>query len=257
MKKENVVLTKKIKSKPLKFNASLGFPHRPPYAPVFAERIPVLQVFQYALANYMYEKRRVKKTWKGWLRLLFQPSSHPFRAVECGVYTGSSLIACASLAADIGASYKIIGLDTFSGLPPLSEKDKDFAPEGAPYLKRQFFNDTSIDVVQEKINTAGLSKGIELIQGLFTTTLPLLLENKHHFVNIDCDLYEPHIECLEYFYPRMAKGGVIFFDDYHSGDYPMARKAIDVFMQDKREKLLHIRFGDDAVNRTKSFIIKY
>ena len=55
----------------------------------------------------------------------------------------------------------------------------------------------------------------------------------------------------------MAKGGVIFFDDYHSGDYPMAKEAIDDFMQDKPELLLHLRFGDDAVNRTKGFIIKY
>jgi len=257
MKMKDVRLTKKIQSKPLKFNASLGFPHRPPYDSVFAERIPVLQAFQYALANYIYERRKVKNTLRGRLRLLFQPSRHPFRSVECGVYTGSSLVACASLARDMGISYKMIGLDTFTGLPPLSEKDKGFAPEGAPYLKRQFFNDTSINIVQEKIDIAGLSKGVQLIQGLFTKTLPLLQAKKYHFVNIDCDLYEPHIECLEYFYPRMASGGVIFFDDYHSGDYPMARKAIDVFMQDKCEELLHLRFGPDAVNRTKSFVIKY
>ena len=55
----------------------------------------------------------------------------------------------------------------------------------------------------------------------------------------------------------MVKGGVLFFDDYHSIDFPMASKAIDQFMSDKPEQLLHLRFGDDGPNITKSFFVKY
>ena len=114
-----------------------------------------------------------------------------------------------------------------------------------------------MESVQAKIAEDGLSKHIVLLKGLFKDTLPTLVDQQYHFVNIDCDLYEPHIECLEYFYPRMVKGGVLFFDDYHSIDFPMASKAIDQFMSDKPEQLLHLRFGDDGPNITKSFFVKY
>jgi len=88
-------------------------------------------------------------------------------------------------------------------------------------------------------------------------TLPALPEQRYHFVNIDCDLYEPHIECLEYFYPRMASGSIVFFDDYHSVEFPMAGQAIDDYMRDKPEQLLHLRFGEEGPNRTKCFFVKY
>jgi len=247
----------KTKTRPQKFNASLSFPHRPPYDALFAERVPVLQVFQCALGNYLQERAQVKHNFFGKLGLLLNLPIHPFRAVECGVYTGSSLIACASILRNTNIAYRMIGLDTFSGLPPLSAKDKGLAPEGSLYLHKHLFTDTSMESVKEKINKLGLKKNIELREGLFSNTLPTLSDHRYHFVNIDCDLYEPHIECLEYFYPRMAKGGIVFFDDYHSVEFPMAGQAVDYFMRDKPEQLLHLRFGKDGSNLTKTFFVKY
>lgn len=240
-----------------KFNSTLSFPHKPPYEAIFAERVPVLQAFQCALGNYLQARASVTQDYLGKLRLLLTPSAYPFRAVECGVYTGSSLLACGLMVRDANIPYQMIGLDTFCGLPALSDKDRSFAPEGARYLNSQVFMDTSIESVQAKIIEAGLDGHIELRQGLFSETLSKLPEHSYHFVNIDCDLYEPHIECLEYFYPRMVKGGVVFFDDYHSVEYPMAKQAIDHFMQDKPEQLLHLLFGNDGPNITKSFFVKY
>jgi O-methyltransferase len=252
---EQTIELKEVKKPKQKFNASLSFSHRPPYDPLFAERIPVLQAFQIALANYLSARKQPK----GWRRLasFLDRQDSRFQAVECGVYTGSSLLACAELARASGLDFRMIGLDTFTGLPPLSKTDREFAPQGAKYLEETFFTDTSIEAVQEKVRSAGLEKRIELKKGLFSDTLPLLGEQRYHFVNVDCDLYEPHLECLEYFYPRMVCGGVLFFDDYHSVNYPMARKAIDRFMKGKPEVLSHLRFGPDAANRTKAFLIKY
>lgn len=240
-----------------KFNSTLSFSHRPPYDPLFAERVPVLQAFQCALANYMHERAQAAQGIRGRLAALLNPAAHPFRAVECGVYMGSSLIACALMARDTAVPYQMVGLDTFSGLPPLSDKDRSLAPMGARYLSTQVFADTSIESVQTEIVKAGLGKFVELRQGLFSETLPTLPEQRYHFVNIDCDLYEPHIECLEYFYPRMASGSIVFFDDYHSVEFPMAGQAIDDYMRDKPEQLLHLRFGEEGLNRTKCFFVKY
>lgn len=245
------------KDKPRKFNATLRFSHRPPYEQLFAERVPMLQAFQCALANYVQQRAQASQSLSGRLVALLNPTAHTFRAVECGVYMGSSLIACALMARDVAMPYRMIGMDTFSGLPPLSAKDRSLAPMGARYLSTQVFADTSIESVQAEIVKAGLGGSIELRQGLFSEILPTLPEQQYHFVNIDCDLYEPHIECLEYFYPRMKSGGVVFFDDYHSVEFPMARQAIDDYMRDKPEQLLHLRFGEDGPNHTKSFFVKY
>jgi O-methyltransferase len=246
----------KVKPAARKFNASLSFSHRPPFDPLFAERVPVLQAFHLALANYRLERAQSYNSWWERAKQLLKPAPL-FNAVECGVYTGSSLIACASMAHEAKIPFQMYGLDTFAGLPPVSEKDREFAPAGARYLGSRLFTDTSLASVQEKVVAAQLEQAVELRQGLFSDTLPLLPERRYHFVNIDCDLYEPHIECLEYFYPRMVSGGILFFDDYHSVEYPMAGKAIDDFMSDKPEQLLHLRFGKEGTNHTKCFFIKY
>lgn len=252
-------IEKPVKAKKPKFNASLPFSHVPPFEDIFFERIPVLHAFQLAIANYLRHEKQKKQTnpwgdlfWKFGVRRLSR-----FNAVECGVFTGSSLVACAKYADESGIPFKIVGLDTFSGLPPLSEQDKLFAPADATYRNQTLFTETSLAGVQALVDDAGLTASVELRQGLFSQSLPLLEKQQYHFVNIDCDLFEPHIECLEYFYSQMVPGGVIFFDDYNSINYPMAGKAIDQFFADKPETLAQIRYGNDAPNRTKAYIVKY
>ena len=180
-----------------------------------------------------------------------------FRAAECGVYMGSSLVACVQMMREAGLTGQFHALDTFSGLPELSDTDRKLAPENAQYLDQTLFADTSLEAVKARVVEAGISDSVVFHKGLFANTLPGLPQAKYHFVNIDCDLFAPHIECLEYFYPRMERGGVIFFDDYDSREFPMARAAVDQFMRDKPELLFHLRMGDQAPNRTKTYLIKY
>ena len=232
----------------IKFSSSAEFSHTHPYDRQFAERVPLLQAFNLALSNYLSRSIREAAA---------DHSAREFTAAECGVYTGSSLIACGRIAADANVPFRLFGLDTFAGLPPLSEIDQSLAPPDALYRTTALFTDTSIDEVQRKVSEANLSDHIKLLPGLFSETLDLLTSNSYDFVNIDCDLYEPHLECLTYFYGRTVPGGIIFFDDYYSIHYPMARAAIDAFMADKPEQLLHLRFGPDAPNRTKAFFVKY
>ena len=52
-------------------------------------------------------------------------------------------------------------------------------------------------------------------------------------VHIDVDLYEPTLASLEFFYPRLSKGGVIICDDYNVSAYPGSKKAWDEFFNDK------------------------
>lgn len=57
------------------------------------------------------------------------------------------------------------------------------------------------------------------------------LEESFCFVNIDCDLYKPILAGLEYFYPRMVKGGYIFIHDYRSRYYTGVRPALAEFAE--------------------------
>jgi len=237
--------------------STLHFSHRPPYDPAFAERIPLIQAFNLAVLNYQRLRAARCATIPARLQQWMKPESFAFRGAECGVFTGSSLLACAGLARDAGIQFRLIGLDTFAGLPPLSETDIALARPKARYLRQTMFTETSVEQVRQRILEGGFDDDVELRAGLFSDTLPTLPEQRYHFVNIDCDLYEPHIECLEYFYPRMLPGAVVFFDDYHSVDYPMAGKAVDDFMQGRPEQLMHLRFGPEGLNHTKSFFIKY
>lgn len=236
-------------SKPKKFNAKCFFQHNIPYDDFFAERVPLLQTFKLALENY-YSAMRSNKWWQ------FK-KQRPFTLVECGVYVGASLLSLAKSVHDARIPYTIHALDTFSGFPPLSDKDKFLAPDNAPYLRKSLFNDTSLEEVKTTLSEQGFINAIYYHEGLFEETLPNLSEACFDFVNIDCDLYESHMTCLHYFYPRMRKGGIMFFDDYYSKEYPMAKVAIDEFMKDKPEQLLHLRFGKEETNHTKVYLVKY
>jgi O-methyltransferase len=241
-----------------KFNTSYPFPHDLPYEEFYAEKVPLLNVFRMVLGDYVTRKYTGKSLFAKMINMaLLVFKGEPFLAVECGVYKGNSLVACAEIARDFGLPFHFYGLDTFEGLPALSEKDRSMAPTNAPYLEQRLFADTSLEEVTKRVEEKGLGAYVSLIPGLFGDTLPTLCDKKFWFVSIDCDLYEPHVECLEFFYPRMERGGVIFFDDYYSVEYPMARTAVDEFLKGKPESLLHLRYSDDKPNHTKAFIVKH
>jgi hypothetical protein len=241
-----------------KINTTTPLPHSFPYQTKYAERIPVLHLFRNAIANKysnVGNSNPLLRNLRNFAALLLNNDS--YLAAECGVYMGNCLVACAEIAREYGLPVHIYGLDTFAGLPELSENDKLNASEAVLRKAHNMFADTSVTEVQSKIDQKGLTKYVTLVPGLFTNTLSTLPDKKYFFVNIDCDLYEPHLECLDFFYPRMEQGGIIFFDDYHSVEFMMARKAIDKFMDGRPEELFHLRFGEDKTNHTKAFIVKY
>jgi O-methyltransferase len=241
---------------PTVFDASLHFSHTPPFAPVFAERVPLVYAFKLAVQAFQYSQQ-LRSNWKFDLqRTLGIKPVEKFVAAECGVYTGSSLMVCSKILRDFNIPFEFFGLDTFSGLPALSEQDKLHAPPKARYRNQPMFTDTSFEKVQREFDQEGFNNSVFLKQGLFSNSLPTLEDRKYHWLNIDCDLFEPHQECLEYFYLKVVKGGVVFFDDYHSIDYPMAKIAIDSFLADKPECLMHLRFDKEGPNKVKAFFVK-
>lgn len=48
-------------------------------------------------------------------------------------------------------------------------------------------------------------------------------------VSLDTDLYQPTLEGLSYFYPRLSPGGYMILDDYNSPQFPGVGRAVQEF----------------------------
>lgn len=87
---------------------------------------------------------------------------------------------------------------------------------------------------------------IQLIRGLVPGCLAKITSSKIAYLAIDMNSSEPELETLKYFYKKLVKGGIIYFDDYGWG-YPELRKVVDEFFSDKPETLLHFPSGNSIV----------
>jgi hypothetical protein len=175
--------------------------------------------------------------------------------IECGVYRGATLLGVAHRLALRGIrSAKLIGCDSFEGLPEPSTEDALRNGTFHETALKGVFGDTSYQGLLHRIERLGYSNSIRLCKGFFEETLPQLSDERFSIAHIDCDLYQSYVTCLECLYPRMVKGGYMIFDEYDFSlaAYPGAQKAIDAFFADKPEKLQW--FND--LEGARCFIIK-
>lgn len=146
---------------------------------------------------------------------------------ELGVYKGdfSCLLNCYM------PERNLYLFDTFEGF----NSDRDVVASG----DIRNFKDTSEKLVMSKMEHP---KKCIVRKGYFPDTALGLEEEKFCFVSLDCDLYEPMIAGLEYFYPRLSHGGYIFVHDFGNRHYPGAGKAVIEFCD--REKIGFIPLMD-------------
>ncbi|WP_249262293.1 TylF/MycF family methyltransferase [Leptospira alexanderi] len=55
---------------------------------------------------------------------------------------------------------------------------------------------------------------------------------------MDSDLYASYKITFEFFWPKLAKNGYVFLDEYFSLKFPGARIATDEFIEGKNVRLL-------------------
>lgn len=147
---------------------------------------------------------------------------------ELGVWRGNTASVLAHYAA--GANRKVYLFDTFEGFDI-----RDL--EGVDKNKQMAFADTSLAMTKEVI---GIHSDIcRFVKGYFPSTVTNEHKNTtYSIVSLDCDLYEPMRAGLEFFYPRMPKGGVLFLHDYSSLFWDGAKKAIDEFCAKNEEYVI-------------------
>ncbi len=100
------------------------------------------------------------------------------------------------------------------------------------------FRDTSVELVR---HTIGDCSNVIFRVGIFPETALGLESENFSFVLLDADKYEPTMAGLNFFYPRVARGGYIFLHDYNSKDLePGVSKAVGEFLKGKPERVIEI-----------------
>lgn len=134
---------------------------------------------------------------------------------EVGVYKGGT----ARLLCENTTSTVLL-CDTFLGMPD-TDAEKDVHVKG-------HFGDTSINKVVQVLQPYW---NWEIIPGVFPASADQIARSaKYRFVHLDVDIYDSVKNCLEFFIPRMAPGGIIVLDDYNADDCPGAKLAADEIM---------------------------
>lgn len=137
---------------------------------------------------------------------------------EIGSYRGGSAYFIAStFLAVTGEEADFHVFDTFEGHPA------DKITESDPFHKAGQFNTTNFDDVKAYLSPF---KKLHVHKGEVSSSLPHLAESMYRLVHIDTDLYQPTLDCLDYFGARLNSGGVVVLDDYASKKCPGVPKAV-------------------------------
>jgi O-methyltransferase len=158
----------------------------------------------------------------------------PGDTAECGCLRGASSYFICRRIAGTGKEHHVF--DSFEGLSKPGEHD------GTWWTKHDF--QTPEAVVAETLKDFPFAK---LHKGWIPDRFPDVKDKKFSLVHVDVDLYEPTLDSFKFFYPRMSKGGLIVCDDYGYASCPGAKKAMDEFFADKKEKVLSLPTGQGVV----------
>ncbi|MCF6171176.1 MAG: TylF/MycF family methyltransferase [Bacteroidales bacterium] len=154
---------------------------------------------------------------------------------ELGVYKGDSAHFIHLM--DEKRSFHLF--DTFEGF-----QENDLAVESgkaATYTKHNFA-DTSVERVKQRLT------GPQFVfhEGYFPETAKEAENEQFAMVSMDADLYKPTKAGLDFFYPRLAPGGVLIVHDYNP-DWPGIVKAVDEFAQTIPEPIVPLVDQDNSV----------
>ncbi|MCE9638985.1 MAG: TylF/MycF family methyltransferase [Betaproteobacteria bacterium] len=178
--------------------------------------------------------------------------SLPGARAECGVFLGlSALFVCRTVASHLGAytgsDFHLI--DSFAGFP--KSQSEDFFPLGlerSTVVKGPAFGEgdgaAPLDQVRPRFRDY---PDITFHRGFIPEVFSELPDTQWAFVHVDVDLYDPTLACLEYFYPRLVKGGVIICDDFGYKIFPGARKAWEKYCRENSISSVALETGQAAI----------
>lgn len=150
-------------------------------------------------------------------RYFLETLSVPGARVECGAYRGATALLLCHAWRSRDARFRgkdFFLIDSFSGTS--ESVAEDLIPvrglDGATRME-PFFPPGKTDVTPDMVRGFfGDFPDAKLVPGWIPQVFSALPEREWAFVHLDLTLYEPTLASLEYFYPRLARGGVMICD---------------------------------------------
>jgi O-methyltransferase len=160
----------------------------------------------------------------------------PGDTAECGVYQGASSYLICRHNARAGKKHHLF--DSFKGLSAPGPEDGSHWKAG----------DLASQEAEVRKNLSAFDF-VEYHRGWIPERFPDVSQKRFSFVHLDIDLYQPTLDSLVFFYERMQPGGIMLCDDYGFVTCPGARKAMDSFFAEKKEKIIHLSSGQGFIQR--------
>jgi len=142
----------------------------------------------------------------------------PGAVVECGVWRGGMIAGLADL---LGKSRDYWLFDSFEGLPPAREVDGEKALAWQRNVESPTYYDNCMapETSARKAMALSGARSYHVVRGWFEESLarpelPLTIA----LLRLDGDWYDSTLCCLQRLVPRLAPGGVVIIDDYHTWD---------------------------------------
>jgi hypothetical protein len=146
---------------------------------------------------------------------------------EVGVYRGGT----ARMIRKVDNSRHLHLFDTFTGAPEPSADDRSFLWGRAKKGRFAF----PLEKVKSYFQDCDK---VSFHPGFFPATGEAVKDEKFSFVHSDVGLYESTRDVLEFFYPRLLRGGIFISHDFATGHG--VRKAIEEFYKDRPEPVIEL-----------------
>jgi hypothetical protein len=146
---------------------------------------------------------------------------------ECGCFHGHSTFMLGKLLREYGFKGRLKVFDSFEGLSEFNERDLSPTINTTDQIEktRQHYR-ADFETVSALLQPFDF---IDLFPGWIPARFAEVADRTFGFVSIDVDLYQPIRDSLEFFYPRLCDGGLIYLDDYGFNAFPGARHAVDEY----------------------------
>lgn len=127
--------------------------------------------------------------------------------------------------------------DSFEGMLEDSSNEED------PYMRVGDFFNTSVGLVESRLSEISTTKKYQIHKGWIPPIPESILEvEKFCFVYIDIDLYKAYKEVLNFVWPRLVDGGILYMDDIYHDSCPGATKAFKEFVKENHLKNVSGKF---------------
>ncbi|MFF5895626.1 TylF/MycF/NovP-related O-methyltransferase [Streptomyces argenteolus] len=177
----------------------------------------------------------------------------PGDIVECGVWRGGSMQACAKTLLSLGETSRDLYLfDTYEGMTPPTAEDlrRDGRPArellDAQSKDRPIWAVASLEDVQAGFEQVPYPKDrVHYVRGKVEDTVPEQAPEQISILRLDTDWYASTKHELQHLYGRLVSGGVLLIDDY--GYWQGSRQAVDEFLEETGERLLLLRMDEGRI----------